>query len=336
MLDPFSAALIAGGTMGAAALGSGGGGDVSQHSTLTPGQRQLLEQITGTLGQQWGQGLTPYGGQRVAPFSPLQQQSFDIMGGMGGMFGPSMDITQQALGQYNPQQGQQAQQMGMGAMGQMMQPFDPSMINQAMKPVGDYAMSQYKDEMVPWLAEKYGPALGARSSGAFGRELAKGGERLGMGLAAQFAPYQMQGYENQMNRMSQVPQLSQQMAGGQMNMLNSALGGVGQYPFQIGQGMMGAGGMQQAQKQAELGAGQQYWQEGQPYNNPWIQNFLGPALMQGAVENQQQGPGMFAQMAPMLGSMLGSQWFGNLINPQSSGYSFLPGQGNNMYKTTTW
>lgn len=316
MLDPFSAALIAGGTMGAAAIGRGGGGGVSQQSTLTPGQRKLLEQMTGSLGQQWGQGLTPYGGQRVAPFSPLQQQSFDMMGGMGSMFGPAQDITQQALGQYSPAQGQRAQQLGMGGLEQMMQPFDPSRISQAMKPVGDYAMSQYKEELVPWLAEKYGPALGAKSSGAFGRELAKGGERLGMGLASQFAPYQMQGFENQMNRMAQGVPMSQQMAMGPMNMLNQTLGGVGQFPFQMAQGMMGAGGVQQAQSQAELGAGQQYWQEAQPWQNPWL-NFLGPALGKQGVENvyKQGGPGMGAMMAPMLGSMLGSQWFGNMINP---------------------
>ena len=78
-------AILGGSMVGAAALGRGGGGGVSQYPTLTPGQKKLLEQITGTLSGQWGQGLTPYGGQRVAPFQPLQTQAFDMMGGMGAM-----------------------------------------------------------------------------------------------------------------------------------------------------------------------------------------------------------------------------------------------------------
>lgn len=309
-------AILGGSMMGAAAIGGGGGGGgVSQHSTLTPGQRQLLEQITGTLGQQWGQGLTPYGGQRVPGVSPLQQQGFDMMGDMGSMFGPTQDITRKALAQYSPAQGQRAQQLGMGGLEQMMQPFDPNRIPQAFKPVQQFAMQGFQDEFVPWAAEKYGPALGAKESGAFGRELSRGAERLQLGLSAQMAPYQMQGFENQQNRMMQGIPLSQQMAMGPMNMLNQTLSGAGQYGPQIASSMMGAGGVQRGITGEQLGAQQQQWTEAQPYENPWLR-FLPNALPQGpAVENiyKQQGPGISAMLGPALQGMFGAQGFWDWI-----------------------
>ena len=289
------------------------------------GVRELYQDLYGMMGPSIQQGgLTPYSGQMTPGPSPLQQQGFNMMGGMGSMFGPAQDISQQALGQYEPAQGQRAQQMGMTAMGQMGQPFDPSMITQTMKPVGDYAMGQYKDEMVPWLAEKYGPALGAKESGAFGRELAKGGERLGMGLAAQFAPYQMAGYENQMNRMAQVPGLSQQMAMGPMNMLNQALGGAGQYPFQIGQGMMGAGGEQRAITGQQMAEPYEKWRMSQPWA-PEFLNMLNLGLGQPPKEivgmPQQAGFGssLLAGMAPAMGAGMGGGLMGAMMPGMTMG-----------------
>ena len=316
------AAMLAGGMVGAAALGGGGGGgDVSQYSTLMPGQRQLLEQITGTLGQQWGQGLTPYGGQRVPGVSPLQQQGFDIMGGFTPMAGPAQDITQQAFGQFDPSQSQRAQQLGMGGLEQMMQPFDPNRITQAFKPVQQFAMQGFQDEFVPWAAEKYGPALGAKSSGAFGRELSKGAERLQLGLSAQMAPYQMQGFQNQQNRMLQGIPEAYRMGMMPTDVLNQTLSGVGQFPMQAAQGMMGAGGMQRGISGEQLGAKQQYWQEAQPWANPWLTQFLGPALGTQGVENvyQQGGPGIAAMLGPAMQGAFGSQGFWDWANPQPAG-----------------
>jgi len=203
-------------------------------------------------------------------------------------------------------------------MGQMMQPFDPQRITQTMKPIGDYAMSQYKEDLVPWLAEKYGPALGARSSGAFGRELARGGERLGMGLASQFAPYQMTGYENQMNRMAQVPGLSQQMAMGPMSMLSQALSGVGQYPFQIGQGLMGAGGVQRGITGQQLAEPFEKWQMAQPWD-PRFLNMLSLPLGQPPKEIVAKGTGgglgysMLSGLAPGIGFGMGQAGLGGVM-----------------------
>lgn len=301
------------------------------------GVRELYQDFYGMMEPSiQGGGLTPYPGQMTPGPSTLQQQGFGLMGGLTPMAGTAQNITQQALEQYSPIQGQRAQQMGMDALGQMMQPFDPSMIIQAMKPVGDYAMSQYKNELVPWLAEKYGPALGARSSGAFGRELARGGENLGLGLAAQFAPYQMSGYENQMNRMSQVPGLSQQMAMGPMNMLNQALSGAGQYPFQIGQGLMDAGGIQRGITGEQMAEPYEKWRMSQPWA-PEFLNMLSLGLQQPANEviAQQKpagfGSSLMAGMAPVLGGGLAGGLMGSLMPDLVGGWQTGAMMGMNPF-----
>ena len=56
---------------------------------LTPAQKQLLEQLTGQIGDQLGEGVAPYGGDTAAGASPLQSAAYSKI--------------QQMLGQ-NPQQ----------------------------------------------------------------------------------------------------------------------------------------------------------------------------------------------------------------------------------------
>ena len=117
-------------------LFGGGGTDIEQVETLTPGQKSLLNNLTSLLGGQIGQGITPFQGLRPGevPFGPLQQQAFGLAGGLGQGIGAGIDVFGQALGGFDPSQGQgllgQATQALQGAT----QPFDPQSIIQALQP----------------------------------------------------------------------------------------------------------------------------------------------------------------------------------------------------------
>jgi len=308
----------------------GGGTKVRAYDPYVgTGVRELYQQLGNVFGPtiQRG-GLTPYGGQMYPGPSPLQQQGFGMMGSLTPMAGQAQDITQESLGLYSPAQGQRAQQLGMGGLEQVMQPFDPSRITQAFKPVRELGMQTYMEDIVPALAEKYGPALGARRSGAFGRALAKGGQDLALGLSAQAAPWYMQGYENQMNRMAQGIPMSQQMAMGPMSMLNQALGGVGQYPFQVGQGLMGAGGVQRGIAGEQLADPYEKWRISQPWAPEYL-NMLSLPLGQppkeivGMQKPAGLGYSMLSGLAPGIGFGMGQAGLGQLAGGAGSALSFL-------------
>jgi len=316
MLDPVSAAILAGGTVGAAALGGDGGGGGGSVNALTPGQRELLDLITNTLGQQWGRGLTPYSGMRVAPTSPLQQQAFNVLGDYMPLAGRGLDITGQALGQYDYGQTQRAQQLGMGGLEQIMRDFDPTGAREYWQSTFvNPAMDVFTQQIIPAIKERL-PQLGAKEAGGVNRALARSGENLATSLGGQLSNILYQGRQAHLGRQLQGIPEAYRMGMMPTDIVNQVLGGVGQLPSSLAQMGLSAGGIQRGIGAEELGAAQQQWTEGQPYANPWLQ-FLGPALGTQAVQPyyQQSGPGFGALMAPMLGNMLGSEGFWNWANP---------------------
>ena len=77
------------------------GGGTQTVSTLSGEQEQLLAALNDLLIPQIGKGVTPFGGTRPGevPFGPLQQQGFDLAGGLG-------QLAQQSFG-FDTAQGQQ-------------------------------------------------------------------------------------------------------------------------------------------------------------------------------------------------------------------------------------
>lgn len=305
MLDPITAMILAGGTVGAAGLASQGGG-YSQVPTMTDEQTQLLNQMVGTLGQQWGQGITPYQGERVPPISPLQQQAFDIMGGYMPFASEGQDIMSQILKEY-PGMAGRFQKMGGEALERAMQPFDPTQVTERFKPVREFATETFMQDLVPQIMERFA-SQGATRSGALNRTLGREAGRLSMGLSAQMAPYMQQAAEAHAGRQAgAIPQAFVLPT----DVLNRVLRGVGQMPMSIMQAGMGAGGIQRGIAGEELGAEQQIYQEGQPWQNPWMQ-FLPTALGTQPFSYAQKGPNMAAMMMPMFGSLLGGAAMGGM------------------------
>ena len=337
----IAAALIGGGAMvGSAALSGSGGGSMSQASTLTPGQKDLLEKLTSLLGGQVGQGVTPYQGLRPGevPFGPLQQQALGLAGGMGqnigvlgGGFQQGMGLFNQALSGYDPSQGQgflgqagQALQQGLG--------FDPTQsILQALEPGRQLALNTFNQDIIPDLMERFGATSG--QSGGLNRALSEAGANLSLGLGAQAAPWlgqaalmqpglQMQG-AGMAGNLAQMPSM---LAGQGAQLGGMGIGMLGQQSDLLSQ-LMNMGGLQQQQQAGVAGAEQARWQEAQGWANPWLSQYGPLALGTSAVENvyQQPSPGLFSSVMPALGQMgggflgseTGSNWFANLLSPSS-------------------
>lgn len=317
MLDPITAGLVAGGAgfaLGGAG-GGGGGGDITQASTLTPGQRSLLDALTSLLTGQVGQGVTPFQGTRPGevPFGPLQQQAFGLAGGLE----PGISAGLQAFGQFDPSQGQQFLGQAQGALQQGLG-FDPTQdILRAFEPSRQLALRGFQQDIVPNLLERFGATSGR--SGPLNQQLAEAGAGLELGLSAQTAPFigqaalQQPGLQFQgaglAGNLSQLPGILAQQGG--------QLGGQGL------QQLLGIGGLQQQLPKGIAGAEQARFLEAQPFANPFLTQFLGPALGTPALENifQQEGPGLLSSLLPalgtaaggFLGSEAGSMRFANIL-----------------------
>ena len=294
--------------------GGGGGGEFSQQPTLTSEQRSLLDSVIGQIQSQFRggrlQGITPFGGQRVADFGPLQQQGFGLAGGLGQGIGQGLDIFGQTLAGFDPSQAQGFLGQGADFLTQAGQGLDPQRILDALEPGRQLALNTFQQDTVPFLAERFGASSGA--SGAFNKQLAEAGANLSLGLNAQAAPFLGQAALNQpgldlasAGRAGEFAQLPGQLAlqGGQ----------IGSQATDLLSQLFNFGGLEQGQQQQQLNAIFQQFQEGQPQNNPFL-SLLGPALNTQAFQTsfQQPGQGLGAQLLPALGAFAGAGGFGNL------------------------
>lgn len=302
-------------------LFGGGGTEIEQAATLTPGQRSLLDTLTSLLSGQVGQGVTPFGGLRPqeVPFGPLQQQAFGLAGGLGQGIGAGIDVFGQALGGFDPSQGQGLLGQGVQALQGATQQFDPQSILSALEPGRQLAERQFEQRTVPSLLERFGATSGA--SGALNRALAEAGEGLSLGLSAQAAGPLIQGQQAQLNRQLQGAGQFGQFAGIPGQLAGQGLG-IGGGITDILSQLLGIGGAQQGLPRGVAGAEQARFQEAQPFANPFL-NLLSPALGTQAFQNVgvQQPPGV-------LSGALGG--FGNLLT-QPGGINALGGNISNLF-----
>lgn len=202
------------------------GQSTQQVDKFTPDQMRLVSELVRVAGPAIGnvQGAT-IPGQEFAPGGP----------------GP---LQQQAFGLASQLPGQMA--------------FDPSQINQAMQPVGDFAQNMFQQETIPGIMGGLGYQGAARSSGAadiLGRE----GRNLSMGLAGQFAPMQYGAQQASLGRQQQLP--------GQL---------------------AGMGAIQQGFPEAQRQYGLQQFMAGAPEQDPRL-GFIGPAFTSAYDTAVQQG-----------------------------------------------
>ena len=279
------------------------------------GIREMYQQLN-QMFTPLSQGLTPYGdGQIVPGASPLQQQGFSAAQGLTPLATAGQEYFGGALGQADP--GAPQRYMGQAEQGlqQQMQPFDPTMAMQAMEPARQLGLQSYKEDVVPWIMERYGPAMGAKESGAMGRELARGGERLGLGVSAQLAPYLYAGKQAQLGRQANIPSQYMNLAGLPGQVLGQAgqIGGMG--ANLLGQ-QMNIGGMQRGITAEQMQ--EPYMRFQQPYS-PQMMNLLQMALGQqpNEIVAQQQPAGMgysmLSGLAPGIGLGMGQAGLGGVM-----------------------
>lgn len=311
MLDPISAGLIAGGTMGAAALGRGGGGGVSQVDPFAgTGMRDLFKKFTQWLQPQVG-GVTPYPGQMVPGPSGLQQMGFDVAQGLTPIASGGQEYFGDILGRTDVEAPGRAMGMAERGLSDVLAPFDPSMVTEGLEPGRQLALDTYFRDIVPGLKESYVNRAGTADAGALDRALAREGSRLSLGLGAQSFPYLFQGQQNQFGRQQTGVNQAMNLAGMPGSVLGQA-GQIGGMGADILSQQMNIGGIQRGITGEQMGEPYQKWQMQQPYNNPYarmIASLSGGAPQMDYIA-QQQGPNAFAQMMPALGSFAGSYYGG--------------------------
>jgi len=281
------------GSIGARYLG-GGGTEVKQQSTLTGGQRDLLDQLTGLLQGELGQGAPVFGGERVAGLAPLQQQAF-------GQAGGAIPLAQQAFGFGTdmPQAFGQAQEQ----LTRTLQPFDPQSTISNFAPARDAAVRGFENVTVPSIMERFAGANAVQSSAA-PQAIAEAGRDLELGLSSQLGKLLQQGEQSQLNR--------QQAGIGQALQVGQAPLGLTQQAGQAGLGLLGGaadfGAQQRALEQQQLNAMLAKFQEGQAGANPFL-NLLPTALGTSAFENiaMQSGGGLGGALGGALGAFAGTE-----------------------------
>lgn len=308
-------------------LFGGGGTDIEQVETLTPGQRGLLDDLTSLLRGQIGQGITPFGGLRPqeVPFTPLQQQAFGLAGGLGQGIGTGIDIFGQALAQFDPLQGQGLLGQGLQTLQQAVQPFDPQSVLSALEPGRQLALRTFERDVVPNILERFGAKTGA--SGALDKALAEAGVGLSLGLQSQAAPFLFEGQQNQLGRQIQGAGLFGNLAQLPGALAGQATGLGGQGVDLLSQ-LLNIGSLQRTLPQGVAGAQQARFQEAQPFANPFL-NFLPPALGTQAFQNigVQQPQGLGQSLLPSLGSFLGTEAGAGMFGDVLGGLGSLFGGG---------
>lgn len=246
---------------------------VTTESTLTASQRAFLDQLTGMLGGELGQGVEAYGGTVVPGMNPTLEAALTAQGGLGG---PGEDRALAAA-------------------------MDPTIAT-------DVSPERY----VAGFDEQYGGALedywNKYSKRQLQHEYGSGGggggleEMLMSSYASEVAVPTAEGRWGAWQRGLEAEQAGTESA------LSRAMGASG-VSSDIGLARAGAGvaaGETRRGIEAE-GLAEQYekWLQVQGYNNPWISQYLGPALGTGAIQNI-GGQSQYAQFAGMLGGVLGA------------------------------
>jgi len=291
--------------------------------TLTPGQKKLLDQLSGMLGEQLGQGVEGYSGTTTTGPTGIQQSVFDKMQGLLGS---------------NPQQNQTS----LSAIEKLMAGTDPSSIQQqqvAGYDVGEFdpaaaqawyqnalvdpAMKNWEQNIAPAVQEKF-ISNNAGSSGAGNRAIASSAADMMTGLNSQLANAlygEKQGFDaNKFTAgMAQTGAQNTANANYTNNVFNAGQADLSrtaqvpglanatqQQPFDQLMAMLtqgqNVGGTQYGINQAQAQGDYNQWLSQQAYNNPWL-NLLPSTLGTSAFSPIVQGP---TQSQGFLQSILGA------------------------------
>ena len=231
---------------------------------LTPGQMELLDELTNLLKGQLGQGVRPYQGQLVPGASEIQQQLFEMLmpfgGPVGGLTRQGADyISQLMQQQFNPDEVRQYWQQAY------------------VKP----AERAWEETVVPKVMEYYA-GQNALDSGAARRALAKSGTDLQTQLNAELAKLLWGEKTNLQSRQDLASQLG-------LNLLPQ---------------VMGMGEEQRAITQELMQEPYQKWQMSQAWSNPWLQYLpaaLGTNPYQINTYTTGGGGGLLGGLMPSLG-----------------------------------
>jgi len=233
---------------------------------LTPGQMELLDELTNLLKGQLGQGVEPYPGQLVPGASEIQQQLFKMLMPSGG-----------AVGGLTKQGADYVSQL-------MQQQFNPDEVTQFwqhayVKP----AERAWEEAVVPKVMEYYA-GQNALDSGAARRALAKSGTDLQTQLNAELAKLLWGEKTNLQSRQDLASQLG-------LNLL----------PQVIGMGEEQRGITQQLMQEPY-----QKWQMSQAWANPWLSYLpvaLGTNPYQVNTYTTGGGGGLLGGLLPTAGRM---------------------------------
>jgi len=284
------------------------GGDsaqVSPTSTLTQSQRSLLDKIAGRLGSEFGRGVTPYQGQRVADTSPLQNMGFDIAGMMNPAASSAIESGSSALGTFDPYQGQGFLDQAGDTLNNFLGDYDPSGAQDFwQQSFVNPATESFEQDIIPQIMERFAGA-NATDSGAMNKTLARAGRDLSTQLSGQLGNILYNDKNNFMDRQQNAVNQAGNLATmpGNLAMQNLGLSGGG---LDIAGQLAGLGSMERSIDQQGLTSQMQKFAEGQGYNNPWMQ-YLGPALGTNAFENivYPAEPSYFDQLAPVAAAFAG-------------------------------
>ncbi len=273
------------------------GGGITSRSTLTGGQRDLLNQLTAGLGGITDEALTPARAAPVAPLSPLQQQAFGGFGGLGDLGTAGLDIAQRGLEGFDPSIGQGFLGQAGTALQEGLQGFDPQRILSALEPGRQLALNTFNQDIVPNLLERFGATSG--SSGPLNQALSEAGANLSLGLGAQAAPFlgqaalQAPGQQFQGAGLAgNLAQLPGQLAGQSVGFGNLGSNFLAQ--------LLGVGGAQREFAQEQLTSPFLAEQRA----NQILAQFGPLALQTSAFQNFQKptGPSQFSQISGLFGS----------------------------------
>ena len=136
---------------------------ITQLETLTPEQRSLLDQVTGTAGELLGEGgrVDPFTGELSAPASDLENLAFGSTADLFRPGGQVQDFIGSALGGFNEQ----------GTIDRF---------NQFQLPFAREQQAESQRQLLESLS-----GTGGFTSGATSRALARSGERFNLGLQSQ-------------------------------------------------------------------------------------------------------------------------------------------------------
>jgi hypothetical protein len=305
--------------MSARYFGGGGDGDVEQVSTLTPGQRGLLDQLTRLLRGQLGRGITPFPGERVAPASALQDAAFGLAGGIG-------DITSRLFGQAGLPLGQEQLGQAQEQLTRTLAPFDPATTISNFEPARQVALRTFERDILPSALEPFAGA-DAVDSAASRRAVTEAGTDLSLGLSAQLGTLLQQAEQAQLNRQQAGINQALQVAAAP-SALTQAQGQIGAQGADLLSQLFNIGAGQRGIEQQFLTAEQQRFQEAQPFANPFL-NLLPQALGVQAFENvvTPSSPGLGESLLPALGAFAGSPAGSSAITGALGGLGGLFGGG---------